>query len=178
VASLGLVPEIRPEVFDSLKTIAVAIDAARNDRCNITQELLRKFELSLSSYNPFDTPSLVSTVEKMILSALYCGQIMERNDVKALMVDSAANARRHREVVSQQINEIIISAIFKKWPNLISGGNIRKLPRPHTAHGISAQIKQNVSRMFKEKNIRSGTLSVSAITKRVEKLIKLSRTAE
>jgi hypothetical protein len=97
---------------------------------------------------------------------------MERGDVKALMANNAANARRHREVISQQINEIIISAIFKKWPDLILGSNIRKLPRPHTAHGIATQINETVSGMFKEKNISSQIPSVSAISKRVKKLIK------
>jgi hypothetical protein len=163
VASPGLVPEIRPEIFDGLKTIAIAMDAARNDRQN-TQELLWKLQESLSNCNPFNTPNLISTIENMILSALYCGTIMERREVKALMVDSAANARRQKKVVSQQIDEVIKSVILARYG---------RMPKSTTANAIATKIQSDVSRGLTENNIGNRELGVSAITKRVKKLIKL-----
>jgi hypothetical protein len=137
------------------------------------KDLMRKFQILLVNYNQFDMPALIFTIEKMILAALECGTIMEKRDVIALRADSAANARRHRKVVGEQIDKIIKTAIVRHYPSLISAGTIRKPSRPLTTHGVASGIKGDVSKLLKEKNIRPRKLSVSAITKRVEKLTKL-----
>jgi hypothetical protein len=159
VAGLGLIPDIRPEIFESLKTIAIAMDATREDRRNTTQVLLTKLEILISNHNPFNTPSLVYTIEEMILSALFCGTIMERKALKSLMGNSVANARRHRARTSQLIDEAIKSAIFAKFG---------RFPKSLTSNAISTKIKREVASLLKEKNIRS--LDTSAITKRVQKM--------
>jgi len=160
----GLVPDIRPEIFENLKAIALAMDATREDHRNTNLDSLRKFESLLLTYTPFDTSRLVSIVEKMILSALSCGKIMEQHDVKSLMANSAAHARQYRARDSQHIDELIKSAILARYG---------KIPTLITANAISLNIQSDVSRVLVEKNILKRGLAVSAITKRVQKLLAL-----
>jgi hypothetical protein len=157
----GLVPEIRPEIFESLNTITLAMDAARGDRCGTNQESSMRLQLLLRNYTPFDAPKLVSMIEKLILSALRCGTIMEKRDVKSITENNAANARRHRALVSQQIDATIKSIILKTYG---------KFPKSITPNAISNNIQSEVSRKLKEKNILDRELCVSAISKRVQKL--------
>jgi hypothetical protein len=60
----GLVPDISPDdsVFDSLKAITRAIDAAREDRHNISQQLLGNLQLWLANRNPYDIANLVEII--------------------------------------------------------------------------------------------------------------------
>jgi hypothetical protein len=160
----GLVPEIRAEIFESLNTIALAMDAAHGDRCVTTRESSMKLQLLLRNYTPFDVPKLVTMIEKLILSALRCGTIMEKRDVKSLTDNNAANARQHRALASQQIDATIKSVILEKYG---------KFPKSITPNAISNNIQSEVSRMLKDKNIRDRELGVSAITKRVQKLSAL-----
>ena len=160
----GLVPEIRPEIFESLNTIALAMDAARGDRCGTNQESSMKLQSLLRNYTPFYAPKLVSMIEKLILSLLRCGTIMEKRDVNSLMENNAANARRHKALASQQIDATIKSFILEKYG---------KFPKSITPNAISNNIQSEVSRILKEKNIRHRELRVSAISKRVKKLSAL-----
>jgi hypothetical protein len=155
----GLVPDISPNdsIFDSLKTITLAIDAARDDRHNTSQDLLGKLQLWLINRNPYDLANLVEIIEKMMLVAIRCGTVMEK-----------------RDMVSRQIDEIIKVAVLSKYPTLNSGGNIKRPSKSLTAHGIATQIDRDVSRLLKEKNIRylpKQGLGVSAITKKVKTLL-------
>jgi len=161
VASKGLVPEYVPEIFDSLKAIAVAMDVAREDHHDTTQESLRKFESLLITYTPFGTYDLVSVVEKMILSALICGKIMGEREIKSLRINSAAKARERKAHVSQQIDKVIKSVILTKYG---------KIPKVIAANAIAKKIHNDVSRNLIENNIRKRGLVLSAITKRVQKL--------
>jgi hypothetical protein len=169
----GLVPDISPNdsIFDSLKTTTLAIDAARDDRRNTSQELLGQLQLWLINRNPYDLTNLVEIIEKMILVAIRCGAVMEKHEIVAITGRSAAHARQRRELISLQIDDIIKSAILSKYPSLNSDGNIKKPLRSLTPHGIATQIDPDVSRLLKEKSIPE--LGVSAITKRVKNLIKL-----
>jgi hypothetical protein len=160
----GLVPEIGPEIFESLNTITLAMDAAHGDRFGTSQVSSMKLQLLLRNYTPFDTPKLVSMIEKLMLSALRCGTIMEERDVKSLMENNAANARRHRALASQHIDAAIKSIILEKYG---------KFPKSITPNAISNNIKSDVSRKLKEKNILDRELGVSAIRKRVQKLSAL-----
>jgi hypothetical protein len=164
MAAPGLVPEIRPEIFESLNNIAVAMDATREDRPGANQESLDRLKLLLRGYTQFDAPKLISIVENMILSALICGTIMERSAIKSLKNKHVAKARQYRALVSQQIGEVIKSTILAKYG---------RIPKTITANAISKNIQSEVSRILKEKNIRDRQLVVSAITKRVQKLIAL-----
>ena len=157
----GLVPEIRPEIFESLNTITLAMDAALGGRCSTSQESSMKLQLLLHNYTSFDAPKLVSMIEKLMLSALRCGTIMEKRDVKSLVENNAANARWHRALASQQIDATIKSIILEKYG---------KFPKSITPNAISNNIKNDVSRKLKEKNILEHELGVSAICKRVQKL--------
>jgi hypothetical protein len=166
----GLVPDIRPEIFDRLKTIAVAMDAAANDQQNTGQALLRQLRsLLLNGSIPYDVSTIVAVVEEMILVAVRCGSAIENRDVMSRAVERAAKARQYKQTASEQIDEIIALAVSTRYPSLNSGSNTR-----YTAHGIATRIKGDVSRLLKERNIRylrERELGESAITKRVKKLL-------
>ena len=123
-----------------------------------------KLQSFLRNYTLFYAPKLVSMIEKLILSLLRCGTIMEKRDVKSLMENNAANARRHKALASQQIDATIKSVILEKYG---------KFPKSITPNAISNNIQSEVSRILKEKNIRDCELRVSAISKRVKKLSAL-----